>query len=88
MVHRLPSVLSATDNYTAGSVEERGPTEALLTLNSNIQPVAYVESLLETMLRACGAAQAQVKRQEGREDSATYLLTWSDKPEGASAEPG
>jgi len=90
MVHRLPSVLSATDNYTAGSVEERGPTQFVLSLNSNMQPGAYTESLLEAMLHTCGAAQPQVKRLESREDSATYLLTWSEKsekPEGTSAEP-
>lgn len=91
MVHRMPSVLSATDNYTAGTVEERGPTEFLLSLNSNMQPGAYVESMLETMLRVWGAVQPHVKQQEGREDGATYLLSWSEKsekPEGPSAEPG
>ena len=87
MVHRLPSVLSATDNYTAGSLEERGPAEFVLSLNSNMQPGAYVESLLEAMLRACGAVQPRVKQQESQPDSASYLLTWSEKPEGASAEP-
>jgi uncharacterized protein (TIGR02265 family) len=80
MVHRLPSMLSATDNYTAGTVEERGPREFVLSLNSNLQPAGYVESLFETMLSSCGAVRPVVKRQENGEDSSTYLLTWSETP--------
>jgi uncharacterized protein (TIGR02265 family) len=88
MVHRLPSVLSATDNYTAGTVEERGPREFVLSLNSNLQPPAYVESLFEAMLSACGAVSPRVKRQENLEDSSSYLLTWSEKAgETPSGEP-
>jgi uncharacterized protein (TIGR02265 family) len=85
MVQRLPSMLSATDNYTAGTVEERGPTEFVLTLNSSQQPSVYVESLFEAMLSACGAVEPRVKQQESHEDRATYLLTWSEKPGGASS---
>jgi uncharacterized protein (TIGR02265 family) len=92
MVQRLPSMLSATDNYTAGTVEERGPREFVLSLNSNLQPAAYAESLIEALLSACGAVEPRVRRQENHEDSSTYLMTWSEKPGseqsgGPSAEP-
>ena len=88
MVNRLPSMLSATDNYTAGTVEQLGDTQFVLSLNSNVQPPSYAESLFETLLSACGAVQPQAKRQESREDSSTYLLSWSEKPgEAPSGEP-
>ncbi len=79
MVNRLPSMLSATDNYTAGTVEERGPREFVLSLNSNLQPAAYAEALFEALLSACGAVEPRVTRQENHEDRSSYLLTWSDK---------
>ncbi len=87
MVQRLPSMLSATDNYTAGTVVERGPMAYELSLNSDLQLPAYAESLFESMLSACGAVEARAKKLEGREDRATYLLTWSEQPGATNAEP-
>lgn len=76
MVQRLPNVLSSTDNYTVGTVEEKGPMAWELTLNS-VQPPGYTESLFESMLSACGAVEPRVKVIQRGEDSTTYLLTWS-----------
>ena len=88
MVKRLPSILSATDNFTAGTVEPRGPAQFVLSLNSNLEPSAYAESLIAALLGACGAVEPKVTRQESHEDRATYLLSWSETPgEASTGEP-
>jgi uncharacterized protein (TIGR02265 family) len=87
MMQRLVDMLAAMDNYTTGAVVERGPSAFELSLNSDLQPVAYAESVFESILGACGAEQPQAKRLEGREEGATYLLTWREPSGTASAEP-
>jgi uncharacterized protein (TIGR02265 family) len=79
VVKRLPDMLSATDNYTAGTVVERGPARFELSLNSDLPPAAYAETLLEALLGSCGAEEPQVRRVEVRPDGATYAITWREK---------